>query len=279
MRASRSKYNTANRRNKPRRRFPLRFFSVTAVLALCATSAILYARSSSVKTLPSVPVNTSVLFSEASLPEASSEASVESFGHMNLNAESSDSQRKTAEFVTPVLETASDLLEHRAKTQLKRLSQYFTDGSYWNHIDIDISEMSDEDRAMCVTDTPCTHSVNGYDYCNIYNGVMAEYFPQYDYETQCLGYASLISDLIFGLDAPVIEFYNFDDLHIGDHIRLVYNEHSMIVTNIDWETDTVTVTEVNADYESCEISWNRQITRDELYALESDVRFYTRYVD
>lgn len=256
MRSSRPKYNTANRRNKRRRRFPLRFFFVTAVLVLCIVSAILHARSPSVKALPSVPVNASVLFSEVSLSET-----------------------RSAEFVTPVLETASDLLEHRAKTQLKRLSQYFTDGSYWNHIDIDISGMSDEDRAMCVTDTPCTHSVNGYDYCNIYNGVMAEYFPQYDYETQCLGYASLISDLIFGLDAPVIEFYNFDDLHIGDHIRLVNNEHSMIVTNIDWETDTVTVTEVNADYENCEISWNRQITRDELYALESDVRFYTRYVD
>ena len=53
----------------------------------------------------------------------------------------------------------------------------------------------------------------------------------------------------------------------------------MIVTDIDWETGTLTVTEVNADYENCEISWDRTITRDELYTMEGDVRFYTRYSD
>ena len=29
----------------------------------------------------------------------------------------------------------------------------------------------------------------------------------------------------------------------------------MIVTDIDWDTDTITVTEVNVDYENCQISW------------------------
>lgn len=183
------------------------------------------------------------------------------------------------EMTSPVLESSADILERHVEIQLQRLSSYFSDGSYWNHIGTDISNMTDTERAMCVTDTPCAHSSNGYEYCNIYNGVMAEYFPQYDYETQCLGYASLISDLIFGLDAPVTEFYSFDDLHIGDHIRLVQNEHSMIVTDIDFETDTITVTEVNADYENCAITWNRQITREELYSSEPDVRFYTRYTD
>ncbi|MGN0478545.1 MAG: hypothetical protein ACI4GO_03845, partial [Hominenteromicrobium sp.] len=107
------------------------------------------------------------------------------------------------EMTAPVLETTEELLQHRVELQLRRLSEYFADGSYWNHIGIDISGMTEIEQAMCVTDTPCSHSVNGYSFCNIYNGVMAEYFPQYDYETQCLGYASLISDLLFGLDAPV----------------------------------------------------------------------------
>lgn len=183
------------------------------------------------------------------------------------------------EIRTPTPETLNEITEDHVFEQLALLSDYFADGSYWNHYGIDVSSMSDAEQAMCVTDTPCAHSANGYEYCNVYNGAIVEYFPQYQYETQCLGYASLISDLLFGTDAPVTEFYDFDSLRIGDHVRLVGNEHSMIVTDIDWETGTLTVTEVNADFENCEISWGRTITRDELYTMEGDVRFYTRYSD
>lgn len=118
--------------------------------------------------------------------------------------------------------------------------------------------MTADEIAMCVTDTPCNHSVYGYGNCNIYNGLMDDFFPQYEDETQCLGYASLISDLLFGYDAPITEFYDFDELRIGDHIRMGWYEHSMIVTDIDWDTDTITVTEVNVDYENCQISWGRR---------------------
>ena len=182
-----------------------------------------------------------------------------------------------SELAAPVLETADALTEARVLLELDQLAFYFEAGCYWNHYGIDVSSMSDLEQAMCVTDSACAHSENGYDFCNIYNGAMSEAFPEYDYETQCLGYASLISDLLFGTDAPVTEFYDFDDLRIGDHIRLVQNEHSMIVTDIDWSTDTITVTEVNADYENCQISWGRTITRDELYSMEGEATFYTRY--
>ena len=53
----------------------------------------------------------------------------------------------------------------------------------------------------------------------------------------------------------------------------------MIVTDIDWSTDTITVTEVNADYENCRISWGRTITHDELYSMEGEAIFHTRYID
>lgn len=139
--------------------------------------------------------------------------------------------------------------------------------------------MTADEIAMCVTDTPCNHSVYGYGNCNIYNGLMDDFFPQYGDETQCLGYASIISDLLFGYDAPITEFYDFDELRIGDHIRMGWYEHSMIVTDIDWDTDTITVTEVNADYENCQISWGRQITRSELLGMEGDLTYYTRYAN
>ena len=165
------------------------------------------------------------------------------------------------------------------QTRLELLEDYFPNGMYWNHIGVDTSEMTADEIAMCVTDTPCNHSVYGYGNCNIYNGLMDDFFPQYGDEMQCLGYVSIISDLLFGYDAPITEFYDFDELRIGDHIRMGWYEHSMIVTDIDWDTDTITVTEVNADYENCQISWDRQITRSELLGMEGDRTYYTRYAN
>lgn len=187
--------------------------------------------------------------------------------------------RAELEVAVPSFETVDELTETHVLLELEQLAAYFEDGRYWNHYGMDASSMNDWEQALCITDQACAHSENGYDYCNTYNGAISDYFPQYDYDTQCLGYAALISDLLFGTDAPVTEFYDFDSLRIGDHIRLVENEHSMIVTDIDWSTDTITVTEVNADYENCRISWGRTITRDELYSMEGEAIFHTRYID
>ena len=190
----------------------------------------------------------------------------------------------TAELVdayssVPLFVSSGNLAEQGVQTRLELLEDYFPNGMYWNHIGVDTSEMTADEIAMCVTDTPCNHSVYGYGNCNIYNGLMDDFFPQYGDEMQCLGYASIISDLLFGYDAPITEFYDIDELRIGDHIRMGWYEHSMIVTDIDWDTDTITVTEVNADYENCQISWGRQITRSELLGMEGDLTYYTRYAN
>ena len=179
----------------------------------------------------------------------------------------------------PLFVSSSDLAEQSVQTRLELLEDYFPNGMYWNHVGVDTSEMTADEIAMCVTDMPCNHSANGYENCNVYIGLIDDFFPQYGDEMQCLGYASLISDLLFGYDAPITEFYDFDELRIGDHIRMGWYEHSMIVTDIDWDTDTITVTEVNADYENCQISWGRQITRSELLGMEGDLTYYTRYAN
>ena len=179
----------------------------------------------------------------------------------------------------PLFVSSSDLAEQSVQTRLELLEDYFPNSMYWNHVGVDTSEMTADEIAMCVTDMPCNHSANGYENCNVYIGLIDDFFPQYGDEMQCLGYASLISDLLFGYDAPITEFYDFDELRIGDHIRMGWYEHSMIVTDIDWDTDTITVTEVNADYENCQISWGRQITRSELLGMEGDLTYYTRYAN
>lgn len=185
---------------------------------------------------------------------------------------------------TAIIRTAPKLSADGAKTEteararLRALSQYFEDGRYWNYIDTGLPW--GEGTAFSVTDVPCAHTRCGYNYCNVYDGAMIEYFPEYGIGMQCLGYASLMSDLVFGTDAPVTLHYDFDRVRVGDHIRLVDYEHSMLVTDVGTRLDGtryIRVTEVNADYENCEIQWDRLITEKELYALGDIVKIFTRY--
>ncbi|MEG1427543.1 MAG: hypothetical protein RSC76_07630 [Oscillospiraceae bacterium] len=113
---------------------------------------------------------------------------------------------------------------------------------------------------------------NGYEYCNEYDSGTMDLFDYGD-NIQCLGFASMISDFLFGKNAPFTEFYDFADLRVGDHIRLLEYEHSMIVTEID--DGTLHIAECNYDYENCQIDWERVVTEDDLseYACE----FITRY--
>lgn len=177
----------------------------------------------------------------------------------------------------PVLSATGAKTEAEACEKLRALSVYFEDGRYWNSAS---SGTPWREETFSVTDIPCAHTSSGYGYCNTYSGKTEDAFPEYGTETQCLGYASLLSDLVFGTDAPITIHYDLSRVRVGDHIRLVYWEHSMIVTETGTQADGtryIRVTEVNADYESCQIQWNRLITENELYALGDVIRILTRY--
>lgn len=108
------------------------------------------------------------------------------------------------------------------------------------------------------------------------------FFPQYGTEMQCLGYASLISDLLFGTDAPISMHHDFSKVRVGDHLRLYLWEHSMVVTEVGTDESGeqyVYVTEVNADYENCQIQWGRKFTQQDLRRLGDILYIYTRYSD
>ncbi|MGN0478569.1 MAG: SH3 domain-containing protein, partial [Hominenteromicrobium sp.] len=104
--------------------------------------------------------------------------------------------------------------EEEASRKLRALAEYFEDGRYWNYIGTGLPW--GEGTAFSVTDVPCMHSGCGYNYCNVYNGSVIGYFPEYGIGMQCLGYASLISDLVFGTDAPVTVHSDFDRVRVGD---------------------------------------------------------------
>jgi len=159
-----------------------------------------------------------------------------------------------------------------AAEKLASLKEQLPEGKYWNHMDQDLPY--GEETPFSVTDTPCEHSVYGELYCNFYNGATESFFP-YDTLCQCLGFASFLSDQLFGTEAPLHLFYDYSLLRVGDHIRLGEYEHSMTV--IEKTDEYITVGEVNEDYEDCLISWSRQLTYYELDELSWDSEYISRY--
>ncbi len=166
-------------------------------------------------------------------------------------------------------------LPKTVEDRLMELKEQFPPGSYWNHRGIDIEDGTPTWKI--VTDIPCDHSAYGDTYCNRYNGATKEFFPQYDYLTQCLGFSSMLSDQIFGEEAPIRIFRDYNELRVGDQIRLTGSWHSMVV--IEKEDDYVCVAECDEDSITCEISWGRKILRSDLAAYGEEIEYITRYED
>lgn len=169
--------------------------------------------------------------------------------------------------------SSQSLTAQRVAERISSLREQFPQGKYWNHMGKD-PDLEGEDP-FSVTDIPCEHYIYGETYCNFYDGKTLDYFPEYGTLSQCMGFASLLSDQVFTTDAGLSLFYDIDQLRIGDHIRFYEYEHSMIVANKD--ESSITVAEVNENYEDCLISWNRVIFFEELEALSWDSTYATRY--
>ena len=104
-------------------------------------------------------------------------------------------------------------------------------------------------------------------------GVTNGVYPFYVQGTQCLGFASMLGDAVFGTDTEVYLYEGFENIRPGDQIRLVALEHSVFV--IGKADDYVVVAECNADYQTCKITWGRKITKAELE--RTSVLYISRY--
>lgn len=204
-------------------------------------------------------VSQAALREEAALSEASS--AVESAPE--------ESSQGAVGLAFSCYEEPQPITEEEAAATLESLRDTFPDGSYWNHMGL---EEWDE---FTVTDIPCDHDLYWDTYCNSYTGGIQELFPQFEPMEQCLGFAALLSDLVFGEDAPVSTFTDYTQLRVGDHIRLELTEHSMTVLTVAEEG--ITVVECNRDYEHCRISWDRFLSWEELAAYSYEMECITRY--
>lgn len=163
------------------------------------------------------------------------------------------------------------LTEEHVQEVLNSLRAIFPEGMYWNHVGVD-----DWDE-FTVTTSPCQHDLYWDTFCNGYSGGIQDLFPQFQPMEQCLGFAAVISDLVFGEDAPVNTFTDYTQVRPGDHIRLELSEHSMTVLTVD--EDGITVVECNSDYQHCRISWDRFLSWEDLAAYSYEIECITRYED
>lgn len=136
-------------------------------------------------------------------------------------------------------------------------------GSYWNHMGRSLP--LGMETPFSVTDTPCDHTLYGQQHCNWYSGSALDVLDEFDHLCQCLGFACMASDQLFGRESPQFWQGGGDSFHVGDHIRLGEYEHSMVVQEVTEEG--LTVAEVNPGYEDCLIVWGRSFTWEEWGAL------------
>jgi len=142
------------------------------------------------------------------------------------------------------------------------LQKIFPSGKYWNHMGQDATNPKESNNIYSVTDIPCNHYENGEIYCNAHYGKSDELYPYEATCSQCRGFASMLSDFIFGKDAPVRYFEDYDELRIGDQARIDGDYHSVFI--IDKTDEYVIVAECNSDLETCQINWGRKILRENM---------------
>lgn len=95
------------------------------------------------------------------------------------------------------------------------------------------------------------------------------YSPRFGNGYGCYGFAAKLSDTVFGTEKPYRTHTSFDQIKVGDHIR-IGNSHSVVV--LTKENNFVTVVEGN--YNSS-VHWDRKITSSSL--ASSGFKIYTRY--
>lgn len=150
---------------------------------------------------------------------------------------------------------------NKIKSKFNQLKKRFPDGKYWNHKGVSIKG---KDISTIVTNKPCNyHTFAWASSCNYY------YCPDGTIGYQCHGFAWKMSDLIFGKNAPVKRFTDFNKAKIGDVVR-IRGVHTIII--LAKHKDYVLAGEANVGG-TCMIRWGRTYTKAELY----NSVYYSRY--
>jgi len=187
----------------------------------------------------------------------------------DVKSEYKKDKKETSEIASSESQDAGiseeEWLAHFNKS-IEELRVMYPDGKFWNHMDV--GEESAESAGY--TEIPCNHNENYNDYCNAYIGKSNDAYPYAVAGRQSVGFASMISDYIFGEEADAYSFTEFENVRVGDQARIDSDTHTVFI--IEKTDEYIIVAEVNADG-TCEINWDRKI---EAGALK-DALYISRY--
>lgn len=145
--------------------------------------------------------------------------------------------------------------------KINELKEKYPDGMYFNHMGMDEDEIEGLNIITC-TDIACNHSKNSTKYCDIYNGKSSDAYPYSVAGRQSVGFASMLSDMIFGEDAHAYEITDYDNVRIGDQARIDGDTQTVFI--IEKTDEYIIVSEVNENGQNCLISWGRKIMKKDL---------------
>lgn len=175
----------------------------------------------------------------------------------------------------PITQAAAAITPEEATAKLQALQLVYLDGMYWNNPDGSVVfDPATNNMDALVTDTPCAHKIPQTEIttCAYHAGISSVPLA-YGQAPQCMGYASMISDQVFGAGAPVRVHRTIGKVKIGDVIRILSESHSVVVTGI--LDEGFEVTECNRDFKTCKIEWGRVLTWEEI--VNEDYLIITRY--
>lgn len=156
--------------------------------------------------------------------------------------------------------------EEQFTKEIQELKNIFPDGYYWNHCLADMTTAYkingvDFHENFRVTGNPCYEHTDTKDpTSNVYFGASDQAYDTYIYSCQCKGFANLISDIMFGKDAPVRRYTDYGEIKVGDQVR--FNFHTAVIIAVTPEY--IEVLECNADMKTCSIGWGRKVPRTSL---------------
>ncbi|MDO4459364.1 MAG: hypothetical protein Q4C42_04640 [Clostridia bacterium] len=136
------------------------------------------------------------------------------------------------------------------KKRIEYLKTVYPDGKYWCRNGIVYNHGG-------VSDYPCG-TCNGNYYYGFCASVTTGAYPA----MQCHGFASLMSDEIFGKpsgfsNVKYSKHSDLDKLKPGDFVRLYGIVHSILITDVNHTTGEVSAVECNGDGYTCQIWWVR----------------------
>ncbi|MCR5154730.1 MAG: transglutaminase-like domain-containing protein [Lachnospiraceae bacterium] len=139
-------------------------------------------------------------------------------------------------------------------SKISELKEKYPSGKYWNH--------------GGVSDEPCNHKEGIY-HCNRHDSVIDALYVHGSIGDQCRGFASLLSDEVFGKEIGAYAFTNYDELRVGDLFRIMFRpgtekrryHAAMIIEKTD---EYVVVAEANYDFVTCKIRWGAKYTKEYL---------------